>query len=175
MSFVRPELARQLRRWREPLAGAAVLAFASWMAASHRGALFFIGCGLAAYGAAMVYTGIRRARFPRRGGGPGIVEVDERRITYFGPAGGGSVSVDELARVVIRNAGLGPLVSDLFWDFTDAEGATLSIPADAENAEALLDALSSLSGVDYDAVIRASAATGRSVFPVWQKRTARLH
>lgn len=173
--MIRPQLARQIHRWREPLAGAGVLAFGLWLAATSWGALFFIGCGLASFGAATIYTGLRRARFPRHSGGPGVVEVDERRITYFGPAGGGSISVDDLTRVILRTSNTDLAGASLVWDFSDSEGNTISIPADAENAEALLDALSALSGVDYDAVQRADIATGNVVIPVWQKRTARLH
>ena len=168
MSFLRPEAATALARWREALIGAALMALGIYSALTGLTVQRWIGYALIALGAALLWQGIRRARFPAPGGGPGVVDVDERQITYFGPLGGGAVSIDELTRVAIRTTDLGPAVSDLFWDFTDTSGTTLTIPGDAENAELIFDALAALPGADYEAATRAASSTAQALFVVWQ-------
>ena len=121
-------------------------------------------------GAALFIEGVRRARLPHDTGGVGVVEVDERRITYLGPHGGGALSINELSRVKVRTTNLGPLASDFFWEFTDREGQRLTIPGDAENASALFDALTALPGADYEAVIKASGSTDQADFLVWEAK-----
>ena len=92
----------------------------------------------------------------------------KRQITYFGPMGGGAISINELMRVKVRTTDLGPLTSDFFWEFTDTSGQRLTIPGDAENASALFDALTVLKGADYQAVINASGSTEPAEFLVWE-------
>jgi hypothetical protein len=98
-----------------------------------------------------------------------MVDVDERQITYFGPLGGGSISINELVRVNIRTSDLGPLAPDLYWDFFDDGGTSLTIPGDAEGVEQIFDALSALKGVDYEAVTNAAGTTEDQFFTVWRK------
>ena len=98
-----------------------------------------------------------------------MVDVDERQITYFGPLGGGSISINDLVRVSVRTSDLGPLAPDLYWDFFDGEGQSLTIPGDAEGAELIFDALSALEGVDYEAATRAAGATDNQLFTIWRR------
>jgi len=169
MSFIRPEATAFLKKWREALIGAAVLMFNLQLAATTTGTLRGIAWAGVLIGAALFIEGVRRARLPDDSGGPGVVEVDERRITYFGPHGGGALSINELTRVKVRTTDLGPLASDFFWEFTDREGQRLTIPGDAENAGALFDALTALPGADYEAVIKASGSTEPADFLVWER------
>ena len=172
MSFIRPEAATTLKRWREALIGAVVLMFNLQLAATTSGVLNAIAWVGVLIGAALFVEGVRRARLPDRSGGVGVVDVDERQITYFGPHGGGSISINELARIKVRTTDLGPAASDFFWEFTDREGQRLTIPGDAENASALFDALTVLPGADYEAVIKASGSTTVGEFLVWDRTKA---
>lgn len=175
MSFVRPEVLSALLKWRDAIVGSVLLAFGLYSAVTGLTVQRWTGYILIALGAALLWEGVKRARFPAPGGGPGVVDVDERQITYFGPLGGGSVSIDELTRVEVRTTDLGPAVSDLFWDFTDSSGQVLTIPGDAENANLIFDALSALPGADYEAATRAAGSTERALFVIWQKAAPPLH
>lgn len=173
MSFIRPEAAAFLKRWREALIAGVILLGSLQAASATTGLINGLSWVTALVGAALFIEGVRRARLPQNSGGVGVVEVDERQITYFGPLGGGALSIDELARVKVRTTNQGPMVSDFFWEFTDRGGQRLTIPGDAENAGALFDALTALPGADYEAVIRASGMTEESEFLVWESAQAR--
>ena len=168
MSFVRPEVAAFFKKWREAIFGGVVLMGNLQLVASSTGVLRGIGWAGVLIGAALFIEGVRRARFPKDTGGVGVVEVDERQITYFGPHGGGAISINELQRVKVRTTDLGPMSSDFYWEFTDKSGQRLTIPGDAENAGTLFDALTALPGADYEAVITASGSSEQAEFLVWE-------
>ena len=88
MSFVRPEAAQALLRWREVLVGLAVVGLGVWWYLGAFGIWRWVAVALIAAGGAITWEGIRRARFAPGSGGAGVVEVDERQITYFGPTEG---------------------------------------------------------------------------------------
>lgn len=175
MSFLRSEAVAFLKKWREALIGAGLIGIGVYFATVGLTVQRWIGFALILIGGALIWEGIRRARFPAPGGGPGVVDVDERLITYFGPLGGGSISIDELARVEVRTTDLGPMVSDLFWEFTATDGSFLSIPGDAENAVLIFDALAALPGADYEAATRAAGSTEPASFVIWEKPAHRVH
>lgn len=167
MNFIRPEVKAFLYKWREALISAVILLGSLQAASMSVGFLKYMSYAGALVGAALFIEGVRRARLPYDAGGVGVVEVDERRITYLGPTGGGAISINDLVRVKVRTTALGPFASDFYWEFTDSDGQRLTIPGDAENAGALFDALTALKGADYEAVIRASAITEESEHLVW--------
>ncbi|PIE08183.1 MAG: hypothetical protein CSA74_03100 [Rhodobacterales bacterium] len=153
MSFIRPEAAREVKRWRGALVSGAVLALGLWWGLTSLGLVKWTGWALAAGGGAMLWASVQRARFRASGGGLGVVELDERQIIYLAPVGGGMLSLDGLREVAIL-----PDMSGLpVWRFTGA-GERLSVPASAAGAEALFDALTALPGADIEAAIRASRA-----------------
>ncbi|MCI2399593.1 hypothetical protein [Aliiroseovarius subalbicans] len=169
MNFIRPEARENLMRWREALAGAAVALLGLWWALGSLGLLKWMGIALALMGAALLWSGIQRARFRGGHGGLGVVSVDERQITYLAPVGGGFASIDALVRVEI-----GPdMAGHPVWRFRSV-GEVLSIPASAEGTDALFDALAALPGVDMQAAIRASTGTPDAVVVIWQKTQPRL-
>ena len=167
LSFIRPEAAAFLKQWREAIIAGVILMGSLQAASSTVGVVNALSWVTALIGAALFIEGVRRARLPRDAGGVGVVEVDERQITYLGPLGGGALSINELARVKVKTTELGPAASDFFWEFTDRQGQRLTIPGDAENASALFDALTALPGADYEAVIKASGSTEQGEFLVW--------
>lgn len=169
MSFVRPEISAGFKKWREVIIGVALILAGVHLAIFGLGIQRWMGAGMAAIGAMLVWEGVRRAKFPAPGGGAGVVDVDERQVSYFGPLGGGAISINELVKVNVRTSDLGPLAPDLYWDFYDAGGQTLTIPGDAEGVELIFDALSALSGVDYEAATKAAGTTENELFVIWRK------
>ena len=172
MSFVRPELAQRLRRWREPI-GWALLAVAGlwllWHGYSRLAPLpFVIGLLCAAAGVGLLRAALRRLRLHAEIG-EGVVVIDEARIAYFGPHGGGFVDLPAVTRVEIVTRPHVPPASAHAWVISAEDGTRLAIPLGAEGADRLLDALSPLPGIDFDAGVAAVAARGPGRTTVWKK------
>lgn len=165
--LVRREALAFLARWREAGIGLLVLGLGAYGAFAAFGLLWYLALLAMPVGIALIWEGTRRARLPAAGGGAGMVEVDERQITYFAASGGGSISLEALAHVDILTTGDGPFASDLFWCLRGEAGETLHIPSDALGAEALYDALTALPGVDFGAVIGAMGSTEPGRFVIW--------
>lgn len=169
MSFIRPEARENLMRWREALAGGAVVALGLWWALGSLGLIRWAGVVLVLLGAALTWSGVQRARFRGGRGGLGVVHVDERQITYLAPVGGGFASLDALVQVDIA-----PDLAGLpVWRFT-SPGEVLVIPVNAEGTEALFEALSALPGVDMQAAIRASGGIPGAPVTVWRATAVKL-
>jgi len=169
MSFIRPEAAATLYRWRDVGIGVVVIAVGLYFALTRFGLGSYAGWGLAILGGAFLWEGIQRARFPYGRDGAGVVEVTERQIAYFGPDGGGVVSIEDLVRVsMFRHR------KQLIWEFEAKSAPTLTIPNDAKNGESLFDALGVLSGVDYDAAARAPHSDAPMTL-IWQAASASAH
>ena len=173
--FIRPEARAGLMRWTETAVWIVVVLFGTWLFL--RGGLFWqvIGAIVTATGIALTLIAVRNARFPQGHDGPGMVEVDERQITYFGPSGGGAVSIDQLTRIEIETTDQGPIGSDLIWIFFVDGASPLMIPGNAAGADTLFDALSALQGVNYEKAISAAQSTQNARFTIWQKAHRQLH
>lgn len=155
MSLMRPEFRAGLARWSEVLWAAAMLAFGLWVA--HLGGLVLIpaGLALAALGLGWGVTALRRMRFVRETGAPGVIEVDEAQIGYLGPNFGGYVSVEDLVELRLLT-----LHGRRLWRLKQADGQALLVPVDATGSERLYDAFARLPGIDMGAVVAALNAPG---------------
>ena len=167
MTFVRDEVRDALVRWREALFGALLAAVGIRLILTTYGALFLIGCGAVVAGIALVFAGVQRARFRTGGGGAGVVDVDERRITYFGPFGGGSLAVADIVEI-----GVDPSRA---WLLRDTHGTHLMIPMNAEGAEALFDAFSAVRGLSHARLVEAARSAPQEYTTIWRKSQMRLH
>lgn len=174
--FVRPEVAAGFRRWREALAWGALLAFGLWMVWQgyrHLAIVSFVaGLVAVATGASLMLGAIRRLRLHGEPGA-GVVVVDEARIAYFGPRGGGVVDLPAIVRVEIVSRPHVPSDSAHAWVLTAEDGERLAIPIGASGAEALFDALSPLPGIDFDAGAAAIAAPGPGRALIWARESWR--
>ena len=161
--MIRPELAAVLTRWREVLAALALVALALWWALGSYGVIRWLGWGGVALGAALAFGALQRMRFAPQGEAPGLVEIDEAEIRYFGPRGGGIVALDQIAALSLSaDAG--------FWLIEVESGHVLAIPRAAQGSEALFDAFSSLPGLEIAHLLR-TLAQGQAarVRPVWRR------
>ena len=160
--MIRPEVSAALWRWREVIAtlglgavGMALMLGGGWVRLA-------LGGALAVLAAALAINAVRRMRFGQGGGGPGIVEVDEARISYFGPQGGGFVSVVELSELRLVT-----LAGRRHWRLKQMDGQALLIPVEASGAERLFDAFASLPGIaGSDLVAALQAADVQALGPV---------
>ena len=144
---MRPELRAAVRRWREALAGLAVLGLGVWLALASYGLVAWLGIAFCLSGVVLALAGWQRGRFRTGGGGPGVVTVDEGRLTYFGLLTGGSVAVRDLALVALDPGGRPP-----HWVLQTAE-ETVCIPLTAEGTDALFDVLAGLPGIDMSHIL----------------------
>jgi hypothetical protein len=170
MSFVRPEATAAITRWREALIGAAAVAIGAWWFLGPGGLLGWIGLAVMLGGVALIVLGIQRGRFRIPGNGPGVVQVDEGRITYFGPLTGGVVDLAELSRLEIDATG-----TPAHWRLTQPGQPPLYIPVTADGAEALFDAFATLPGLRTGQL--GAQINTRATHPVviWHKPQNRLH
>jgi hypothetical protein len=164
--FLRPEVAVVLKRWREVLAGLAVLGLGLWIAASPGPIVQGFGYVLAALAALALIPAIRRARFGGGGTGPGVVQVVEGRILYMGPITGGAVALAELTSLALRRDHAGAAA----WLLTEP-GTMLVIPVDATGAEALFDAFTTLPGLGAQRLLAARNGSRRGEQMLWRRAT----
>lgn len=172
MSFLRPEATAQVRRWAEPAVAGLVLAIIFWVGLSLGLTGRWLGWVVLAVLGPVVLMWFRaaysRARLASTRDGPGVVEIDERRIAYLGPLNGGIADLDALSAVQIVTTGLGPFEPDIFWVLHHADGPPVVIPTSAEGADGLLDAFAALPGFSYERVIEAMGSTEDATFTIWR-------
>lgn len=173
MRLVRPEIAERLRRWGETAAALVLVLVAGWYGAAWaRQGVVFGWFALAA--AALALFWLRAALLAALAGrpvtGPGLVVLREGEIGYMGQYRGGFLEIDRLSRVEIYRVEGG---MDPVWRLVAADGDSLAIPAAAEGAEHLPEALSALPGFsDLAAVgLLNRAAPGRHL--LWERAPPR--
>lgn len=157
MPLIRPAALASLTRWREVLLSTALGLFGLWVAG--RGGAIFGAVGLAgaALGAGLALTAYRRLRFAQAIAAPGLVELIEGEVRYFGPTFGGTVSLSDLTEIRLLG-----LRGKRMWRLKQSDGQALLIPVDAAGAEALFDGFTTLPGIDMAALLTALSppATG---------------
>jgi hypothetical protein len=162
---IRPAARAALLRWREAGAAAATIALGLWLFALGGYLLQGLGLLVAGTGAGWGLIALRRMRFLRAVTAPGLVEVDEGQISYFGagPALGGQVALRELTEIRLLH-----LRDQHYWRLKQADGQAILIPVAAAGAAALHDAFATLPGIDMR---RLSAALDQrvSVQSLWRR------
>ena len=172
MSFIRPELLNGFWRWREALIGLFVACCGMFWAVTQNGVLAIVGTSLAIVGALIIFAGVQRTRFRVGAGGPGVVQVHERLVTYYGPLDGGSVSIDALVSVQLDPRSK-PAAE---WILTEAGGQPpLRIPTNAENAEALFDVFAALDGIRTENMLTKLRNNPGEQVVIWDQGPRRLH
>ncbi len=165
MSFVRPEASRQLKRWREALIGLGVLMVGAWWAIAFNGIVSWVGTALCVAGVVLAITGVQRGRFRSNTGGPGLVQIDEGRVTYFGPLTGGSIDLAEMSDLAFDPTG-----EPAHWRLSQPGQPQLFIPISAAGNDLLFDAFSTLPGLRSDALISAQRGTSKEIRHIWTRK-----
>lgn len=174
MSFLRPGAALAVRRWAETGAAATVTAGALWLGLRWTGQGALVGwlpLGLAVLAIFWLRAALLGALARRGAEGPGLVLIREGEVGYMCPWRGGFLELDRLARVEIYHPapGHGPV-----WRLVGSDGTTLAIPADAEGAEHLPEALAALPGFSDLAAISLLRRAEAGRYTVWQRPARRL-
>jgi hypothetical protein len=173
VSFLRAELAERMRIWREPAAWGLLLLLGLWLIWQGYSRLaplsFAAGLIFAATGLGLLLPSVRRVRLRVEALGEGVVVIDEWRIAYFGPRGGGFIDLPSIVRVEIVTRPHVPPDSAHAWVLSADDGTRLVVPLGAEGAERLLDVLSPLPGIDFDAGANAVATRQPGHVTLWSR------
>ncbi|SHI95004.1 hypothetical protein SAMN05444000_10424 [Shimia gijangensis] len=169
MSFIRPEARAAMLRWRETMLGLLVVLLGLYWATGF-GILKWVGVALLVAGTGFVLAGVQRARFRGAQGGPGVVQVDERQITYFGPLDGGAVAIDDLSGVSLDARSDPPM-----WVLRQPGHPELHIPVNAKGTDALFDAFAALPGIRTEHMLTQLKQKPDHPVVIWTKHAARLH
>lgn len=164
--MIRNSLRRQLTDWAEVISAAAALAGAVWV--FRLGGWLFWPIGALSGFAALVWllTALNRRRLARPVAAPGVIELDEGRLRYFGARVlGGEIALADLSEVRLMR-----LSGRLYWRLKSG-GEALLIPVEASGAAALTDALGALPGLDLGQLAHAlrRAENGHAVQTVWTR------
>ena len=167
--MIRPEAKAALSQWREALVGLGVLALGIyWGFFTGGGLLHWIGYAVALAGVLLIVAGIQRGRFRIGSGGPGIVQVLEGRITYFGPLSGGVADLDALSALSLDPTGKPP-----HWMLHQPGQEPLAIPLNAEGADALFDAFATLPGLQTERMLAEMRRDGTRPVEIWCKASCK--
>jgi hypothetical protein len=166
--MIRPEVRATLRRWREVIAAGLVAALGLWLVMLGGYLLVPLGGAVMILAAGWALIALRRIRFLRGVAAPGVVEVDEGQIGYFGPTFGGFVALAELAELRLAE-----FHGARAWRLKTQDGQVLLIPVDAAGAERLYDAFAALPGIDM-ARITAALDHEQATLPLWRRAPAPL-
>lgn len=169
--MIRPEARATLWRWREILYAGAIALFGLWWAWGGLGIVKWIGFIILALATILALAGIQRGRFRQTGKGPGVVQVAERRLAFFGPLEGGAMDIADLTRLELDPTSY-PTPS---WRLTGMGGQSLSIPVNATGAEALFDLFGSLEGINTEAMLDVLSQKPDQTVEVWAKSRTLLH
>lgn len=155
MSFIRPPVQEHFAKWREAYFVAGILITGCWMflrgSATLNLVLQALGLIISLAGIVLLRTAIQRIRFRRSQKAPGMVDVTEREISYFGPMHGKTVSLESLSKIELRESEAYAAI----WVLHHTEGDPMIVPTTAKGSERLFDAFTSLSGVKMDALVAA--------------------
>ena len=169
--MIRHEIRRLLRNWAELASALLTGLLFFWMV--FWGGWFFAGLGLAGIVVAAIWSvgAFRRRGFRRDVAAPGMVEIDEGAVRYYGARLlGGQLALRNLTEVRLLR-----LDNHLHWRLKSDDGQALLIPLEAAGAETLADGFAALPGMDMGQVSAALARSARPDGPpfttVWLRRT----
>ena len=161
--MIRPAVKAHLHRWREVIAVVSLFLFAVWLFLLGGWLLQGIGLLLAVIALGWGVIAWRRLRFLRGVAAPGVVEVDEGQVGYWGPNFGGFIALADLAELRLAEVG-----GTRHWRLRTRGGEVLMIPVDAAGAERLYDAFAALPGIDM-AALTAALDRGVGTLPLWKR------
>lgn len=169
--FMRPEARAGLWRWREVIVGLILLGCGLWWAIGGFGVVRGIGVVVCVVAGALIIAGIQRGRFRQAGKGPGVVQVTERRLAYFGPLTGGAIDIEDVTRLELEPKAI-PVAH---WIVTGMGGRRLEIPVNATGADALFDLFGALPNLNTEQMLDVLSHTPEARVLVWERAPDLLH
>lgn len=169
--FIRPEAKATLWRFRDVFASLAVIGLGLWMMWRGFGFVPWIGAAFIVLGAILLVAGLQRARFRQGDDGPGVVQITERRLAYFGPLEGGVMDIADVSMLSFDpNGHPAP-----YWVLTGPEDRTISVPITAKGAEALFDTFALLPGMRTEKLLKVLDTPPDQRVVIWSRPKHLLH
>lgn len=168
MSFIRPEAAAVMNRWREAICGGTVLILGLFWIFGSRGLLYLLGFPVVIIASVLIWVGIQRGRFRTDAGGAGAVQIDEGQIAYFGPMTGGAVALADLERLTLVRS-----LKPAHWRLETPNAHGLLIPVNAAGSEALFDAFAKLPDLKTERMLAELNCSDDQPVVIWEKPTMR--
>ena len=170
MSLVRPEAISYFQNHRGFILSALITLSGVYIIMSSFGATKIVGVVFLLIGVLVGHDAYRRLKFPDGQGGLGVLEIEERRVSYLSEGLEKSISIDSLDQIELHRN----LKGRVTWVFYGPDGI-LSVPGDAEGTDALFDALVALPGINYSQAEAAMQGKDPDIFLIWQRDRAKLH
>lgn len=169
--FFRPEVRAFFWRWREVLLAGVVMALGLWWALGGIGITVWLGYVFVLIGVGWAVAAVQRARFAQDGDGPGVVQIRERRLAYFGPLDGGVMDTEDLTMLE-----LDPVSHpEASWVLTGVGGQRIAIPINAKGSDDLFDVFAALPGIKTETVLDVLTRTPDARVIVWSRVKPLLH
>ena len=168
MNLIRSEARKVLWQLREVLAGTALIALGLYWVVGMIGILSLVGYVVLAVGVGLIALGVQRARFRTGTDGPGVVQVDEGQITYFGPLSGGVVAIADLERLTLDQTSTPP-----HWVLDQHGQPPIYVPLNAAGAEALFDAYARLPGLRTERMLSELRRSTPHTVVIWERSPLR--
>ncbi|MEO1538309.1 MAG: hypothetical protein AAFR73_11310 [Pseudomonadota bacterium] len=168
--MIRAELHAFLDHWKEALSfGAACVGAMSVVIFVPQPSLQILSAlGACGFGT-LSFLAWRRTALQQSVDGPGVVEMSEREITFFGPAEGWTISLDDLAEVAIASDEAEGNAVQYHWIFRTRDGGYQTVPTSALGADQLVTGVSFLDGLDISKASHVIRSGQQGVFVIWQK------
>ncbi len=169
--FLRPEVRAFFWRWREIVLAGVVASLGLWWVLGGVGITVWLGYIFIAIAIGWAVAGFQRARFAQNGDGPGVVQIRERRLGYFGPLDGGVIDVEDLTKLELDPASH----PEPSWVLSGVGGQRIAIPINAKGADDLFDVFAALPGIKTEAVLDVLSHTPDARITVWSRVKPLLH
>ncbi len=169
--FIRPELRAFVWRWREVLIAGGLCLLGLWWLWQGIGIVRWLGGVAIIVGLAWGWAAVQRVRFAQDGEGPGVVQIRERRLAYFGPLDGGVMDMDDVNMLELDPTTY-PAPS---WILTGMGGQRIAIPVNAVGADDLFDVFAALPDIQTGTVLDVLSHTPDVRVTVWSRTRPLLH
>lgn len=166
--MIRSELRQLIFRHSEVLVFSGVFLIGLYIALSGGWFLAAVGACVMLIGGVLAINAFRRNPFRRPVSAPGVVEVVEGAIRYYGATErGGEIALRDLSEIRLMR-----VQGQAHWRLRSVSAEALLVPADALGASALADAFTALPGLDMGMVSTALAQVADqkdAIRTVWRR------
>ena len=162
--MIRPEVRASFWRWRELIIGLLVVALGAYWYFTSFGLLKLAGVVTMLFGAMAIFVGQQRGRFRVTGSAPGIVNLVEGQISYFGPKEGGAIAIADITGVsLVKHEDMRS------WRLDQNGHPSLIIPIAAQGGELLFDAFAELKDLNLENMVHQISQENEHSAVIWRR------
>ena len=162
--MIRPEVRASFWRWRELIIGLLVVALGAYWYFTSFGLLKLVGVVTMLFGAMAIFVGQQRGRFRVTGSAPGIVNLVEGQISYFGPKEGGAIAIADITGVsLVKHEDMQS------WRLDQNGHPSLIIPITAQGGELLFDAFAELKDLNLENMVHQISQENEHSTVIWRR------